>query len=81
MGKNKGSPGVDGITVDELPKYLAENWGTIRAQLLLPAVAGAAGRDTHERGWSAVSWAFRRCSTCPRMTTLFSVKVSFHAEY
>ena len=32
--KNKGSPGVDGMTVDELPKHLAENWETIRAQLL-----------------------------------------------
>lgn len=32
--QNKGSPGVDGMTVDELPKYLAENWETIRAQLL-----------------------------------------------
>ncbi len=32
--ENKGSPGVDGMTVDELPKYLVENWRTIRAQLL-----------------------------------------------
>ncbi len=32
--RNKGSPGVDGMTVDELPKYLAENWETLRAQLL-----------------------------------------------
>jgi RNA-directed DNA polymerase len=32
--QNKGSPGVDGMTVDELPKYLAENWEAIRAQLL-----------------------------------------------
>jgi group II intron reverse transcriptase/maturase len=32
--QNKGSPGVDGMTVDELPKYLVENWETIRAQLL-----------------------------------------------
>ncbi len=32
--QNKGSPGVDGMTVDELPKHLAENWPTIRAQLL-----------------------------------------------
>lgn len=32
--QNKGSPGVDGMTVDELPKYLAENWLTLRAQLL-----------------------------------------------
>ncbi len=32
--RNKGSPGVDGMTVDELPKYLATNWLAIRAQLL-----------------------------------------------
>ncbi len=32
--QNGGSPGVDGMTVDELPKYLAENWSGIRTQLL-----------------------------------------------
>ena len=32
--QNKGSPGVDGMTVDELPKYLAENWIRLREQLL-----------------------------------------------
>lgn len=32
--QNKGSPGVDGMTVDELPKYLVEHWETIREQLL-----------------------------------------------
>jgi len=32
--QNKGSPGVDGMTVDELPKYLVEHWEAIRAQLL-----------------------------------------------
>ena len=32
--QNKGSPGVDGMTVDELPQHLAENWEQIRAQLL-----------------------------------------------
>jgi RNA-directed DNA polymerase len=32
--QNKGSPGVDGMTVDELPKYLAENWPALREQLL-----------------------------------------------
>ena len=31
---NKGSPGVDGMTVQELPKYLKENWPSIREQLL-----------------------------------------------
>jgi group II intron reverse transcriptase/maturase len=32
--KNKGSPGADGMTVDELPRYLAENWEGLRGQLL-----------------------------------------------
>jgi len=32
--QNKGSPGVDGMTVEELPTYLGENWEAIRAQLL-----------------------------------------------
>ncbi len=31
---NKGSPGVDGMTVDELPGYLKQHWPTIREQLL-----------------------------------------------
>ncbi len=32
--QNKGSPGVDGMTVEELPAYLNENWEALRAQLL-----------------------------------------------
>jgi group II intron reverse transcriptase/maturase len=32
--QNKGSPGVDGMTVDELPEYLAEHWEKIREELL-----------------------------------------------
>ena len=32
--QNKGSPGVDGMTVDELSKHLVESWEQIRAQLL-----------------------------------------------
>ena len=31
---NKGGPGVDGMTVDELGPYLRDNWLTIREQLL-----------------------------------------------
>ncbi len=31
---NKGSPGVDGMTVEELLPYLKANWQTVRAQLL-----------------------------------------------
>lgn len=32
--QNKGSPGVDGMTVGALSPYLAEHWETIREQLL-----------------------------------------------
>lgn len=31
---NKGSPGVDGMTVGELPDYLKQHWPAIRKQLL-----------------------------------------------
>ncbi len=32
--QNQGSPGIDGMTVDELPVYLATEWEAIRARLL-----------------------------------------------
>src|SRR5262249_4437676 len=32
--KNKGSPGVDGMTVDKLANFLRVNWPAIRDQLL-----------------------------------------------
>jgi RNA-directed DNA polymerase len=31
---NKGKPGIDGMTVEELPEYLKEHWLTVREQLL-----------------------------------------------
>jgi len=31
--ENKGAPGIDGMTVDELPEYLKAHWLDIRAQL------------------------------------------------
>jgi len=31
---NKGSPGIDGMTVEQLPDYLQEHWPAIREQLL-----------------------------------------------
>ena len=32
--RNEGSPGVDGLTVTELPAYLTRHWSAIREQLL-----------------------------------------------
>jgi RNA-directed DNA polymerase len=32
--RNKGAPGIDGMTVDELGEYLRGNWPAIKAQLL-----------------------------------------------
>lgn len=31
---NKGSPGIDAMSVDDLPRYLAQHWPEVRAQLL-----------------------------------------------
>ena len=33
--QNKGAPGIDGMSVDELPRYLKEHWLEIRAQLVV----------------------------------------------
>jgi len=32
--QNKGSPGMDGMSVEELPRHLEGNWEGIRAELL-----------------------------------------------
>ena len=32
--QNKGAPGIDGMSVDELPRHLKEHWLEIRAQLI-----------------------------------------------
>lgn len=32
--QNKGSPGIDGMTVEELPDYLREHWPALRERLL-----------------------------------------------
>lgn len=34
MKENKGSPGVDGITIEEFPEYIREHWPEIKRQLL-----------------------------------------------
>ena len=42
--KNKGSPGIDGMTVDELPDYLRTHWPGLRDQLLAGTYQPAAVR-------------------------------------
>jgi group II intron reverse transcriptase/maturase len=32
--QNKGSPGIDGMTLQDLPEYLVDNWEEIRERLL-----------------------------------------------
>lgn len=32
--RNKGAPGIDGMTVDDLPDYLRHHWSAVRARLL-----------------------------------------------
>ena len=32
--RNKGAPGIDGMTVDELPEFLSEHWLQIRQQII-----------------------------------------------
>ena len=43
--KNKGSPGIDGMTVDELPDYLRTHWPGLRDQLLAGTYQPAAVRE------------------------------------
>jgi RNA-directed DNA polymerase len=33
--ENKGSPGIDGVTVEQLPIWLKENWARVREELLV----------------------------------------------
>jgi len=42
--QNKGSPGIDGMTVGELPSYLADRWEDIRAKLLAGTYQPKPGR-------------------------------------
>ena len=32
--RNKGAPGIDGMSVDELPEHLVHHWGDIKADIL-----------------------------------------------
>lgn len=44
---NKGAPGVDGMSVEELPNYLREAWPAIREQLLSETYSPSPVREVH----------------------------------
>ena len=67
--RNQGSPGVDGMTIDDARHYLREHWPSIRSQLLdgiYQPLAGQAGRNSQagRRGQKARR-ALRRRPTDP----------------
>lgn len=53
--ENAGAPGIDKMTVEQLPVYLAANWQKIRTQLLkqVCTTGGAKARNTQANGRSA----------------------------
>ena len=45
--QNRGSPGIDGMTVEELPQYLRQHWPALREQLLAGRYQPQAVRRRH----------------------------------
>ena len=66
---NKGSPGIDGMTVEQLPDYLRAHWPQHRDEVAarhVHTVAGQTCRDTQARWWRAQTWrAHRSRPVCP----------------
>jgi len=62
--RNKGAPGVDGMTVDDLPEYLKHNWLKVREALLNGTYKPKPVRRVEflSRMVRSESWAFLRCS-------------------
>ncbi|WP_414471746.1 hypothetical protein [Microvirga sp. M2] len=63
--RNKGAPGVDGMTVDDLAAYLKDHWPEIRAQLLNGTYQPQPVRrvEIPKASGGTRASAFRRCST------------------
>src|SRR5216684_1391269 len=74
---NKGSPGVDGMRVDQLPRYLIGHWKEIREELLsgtykaqpvrrveIPKADGGSERLASRRRW--IDSFSRKCCRCCR---------------
>ncbi len=63
--ENRGSPGIEGMTVEELPQHLMEHWQEIREQLLAGTYQPKRCCDgkSRKREAECESSAFRACST------------------
>src|ERR1700676_372772 len=60
---NKGRPGIDGMTVEELSGHLKEHWPVIREQLLNGSYTPQPVKrvEIPKPDGGCASWAFRRC--------------------
>ena len=60
---NKGSPGIDGMRVEELPGYLKQHWPAIREQLLSGSYQPQPVKrvEIAKPDGGCASWAFPRC--------------------
>ena len=57
--QNKGSAGIDGVSVEELPTYLAEHWETIRKQHWRgPTSRNQSSERRYPRAAEVASWGF-----------------------
>ena len=65
--ENKGGPGVDGMTVGELPGYLKEHWPAIREQLLGGTYRPQAVKRTRQppAHWPRLAWRHARIRCSP----------------
>ena len=61
--RNKGAPGIDAMSVEELASYLKDHWPTIRAQLLEGTYKPRCG------AWNARHRAAHGRSASPRFST------------
>ena len=75
---NKGSPGVDGMTIDAAKDYLCEHWPDIRAQLLEgTSHGGALGQELTWGSFGSRAIHSGMCQT-PRAVSVSEVRARLH---
>jgi RNA-directed DNA polymerase len=68
---NKGSAGVDGMTVHQLPEYLKQHWPAIREQLLSGSYKPQPGRSAHQavaKAQQYIAEGYRWCVDLDRVS-------------